>query len=101
MVRLGPNRPRSSAADDLIRDTGLLRMLDDGLDVGHKRAQTAILGPASLYREARSMSGRSPFPGHFLVEPTGIEPVTSCLQNRRGPSRVVAIGRQKAEPRGD
>ena len=40
------------------------------------------------------MQRNTPFAGHSRVEPTGIEPVTSCLQIGRKSKSMVTIGLQ-------
>ena len=54
--------------------------------IGHKRAQIMIFGCPTLDREAAACAKTCDFAGTSRVEPTGIEPVTSCLQSRRSPS---------------
>jgi hypothetical protein len=52
----------------------------DRRPIGHKRAQIAVMRRADPYGSVRARVETSRFAGHSSMEPTGIEPVTSCLQ---------------------
>jgi hypothetical protein len=57
----------------------------------------ALLGPYLVpdpHLPPPGVSEQSDYQAFLLVEPTGIEPVTSCLQIGRISWRLVAIGRQ-------
>ena len=76
--RLITRRPR--------KDNYLLSQIvkEQPKDVSKKHRSTSRTS-AMLIAASSIASPLAPHP-MFLVEPTGIEPVTSCLQSRRSPS---------------
>ena len=59
----------------------------EALVLPRRRAVVALVGGEVAQAEAPSKAQKHKcIAGLSLMEPTGIEPVTSCLQSRRSPS---------------
>ena len=66
----------------------LSSLVDDREFTDRSLAESAaclLLAPSGT-GEVNDEDQNGPFPGIYEMEPTGIEPVTSCLQSRRSPN---------------
>jgi hypothetical protein len=62
-----------------------------GLSLGSGWAAAALFDVARPSRKASLRAKTRIFAGTSLMEPTGIEPVTSCLQSKTAPQRIWPV----------